>query len=49
MDKSQVLMAIPSTALLGNLGMLKVGDRVDIAYTSDLEVKILEQDQRPTR
>lgn len=43
MDKSQVLMAIPSTSLLGNLGMLKVGDRVDIAYTSDLSVKTLDE------
>ncbi len=43
MDKSQVLMAIPSTALLGNLGLLKVGDRVDIAYTTELEVKILSK------
>jgi Flp pilus assembly protein CpaB len=43
MDKSLVLMAIPSTALLGNLGMLKVGDRVDIAYTTDLEAKILSK------
>jgi len=43
MDSSQVLMAIRSTSLLGNLGMLKVGDRVDIAYTTDLEVKILNE------
>jgi len=43
MDKSQVLMAIPSTSLLGNLGMLKVGDRIDIAYTKDLEIRILNE------
>lgn len=42
-DKESVLMAIPSTALLGNLGFLKVGDRVDIAYTTDLEVDILNK------
>jgi len=43
MDSSQVLMAIPSSSLLGNLGMLKVGNRVDIAYTKDLTVKILNE------
>ncbi|MBP7964334.1 MAG: hypothetical protein KBG20_18330 [Caldilineaceae bacterium] len=43
MDNSQVLMAIPSTSLLGNLGMLQVGNRVDIAYTSDLSVKFLDE------
>lgn len=34
-QKSDVLVAIPSNALMANLGLLSVGDHVDIAYTSD--------------
>ena len=47
-DKDRILMAIPATALLGNLGFLKVGDRVDIAYTTDLEVDVLNQANEQT-
>ncbi len=33
MNANQVLIAIPATAMLGQVGMLAVGNRLDIAYT----------------
>lgn len=36
MNPNEVLMAIPTSALAGQLGLLAVGMRIDIAYTSEL-------------
>lgn len=37
MDPDNVLVAIPATALLGQLGMLTVGNHIDIAYTGEFD------------
>jgi Flp pilus assembly protein CpaB len=36
MDPDKVLIAIPAEALLGQVGLLTVGARIDIAYSSEL-------------
>ncbi len=33
MKSNEVLLAVPATAILGQTGMLAVGDRIDLAYT----------------
>lgn len=37
MDSDQVVIAMPATTLMGELGMLTVGGRIDIAYTNEFE------------
>ena len=36
MNKDEVLVALPTAALAGQLGLLSVGQHIDIAYTSEL-------------
>jgi Flp pilus assembly protein CpaB len=45
MNANEVLVAIPATAMLGQVGMVAVGSRLDIAYTVAIDFDQEEEDQ----
>ncbi len=45
LSANEVLISVPAFAILGKLGMLAVGDHIDIAYTVEFEFDINDQEE----
>lgn len=45
---NEVLISVPASAILGQVGMLSVGDHIDIAYTVSFDFNITDDDNETT-
>lgn len=47
-SENEVLISVPASAMLGQIGMLAVGDHIDIAYTVSYDFNIKEEEEEET-